>query len=81
MNSLKSEETGSFHIDEHIGTNTMFNLYTMGSSQGMYMFSNAWTVKNLLFSNFFYKKSSILISDILAYIFYRKWFCTRHSNF
>ena len=54
MNSLKSEETGSFHIDEHIGTNTMFNLYTMGSSQGMYMFSNACTVKNLLFSNFFY---------------------------
>ena len=81
MNSLKSDETGSFHIDEHIGTNTMFNLYTMGSSQGMYMFSNACTVKKLMFSNFFYKKISILICDILAYIFYRKWIRTRHSNF
>ena len=28
---MKFEEEGSFYVDEHIGPNSEFNLYTMGS--------------------------------------------------
>ena len=28
---MKLEEEGSFYVDEHIGPNSEFNLYTMGS--------------------------------------------------